>query len=318
MRSLAPDHHVVLTLKGQYGRLDAAPAAYRQVDSTSLQQLFDAGMRRCGVGMPSSPPASSSASAVGSSRALTASAWQPLTSRLQAAIAQARAPLETWLRPDPLPIASVVEYVQLVAAYAYLGWLLATGARPASANTHTIITGTHAWIRDKGSRRGTESRVIPLHPSIVQQLSSHQALVDQTILLMTRHHTPIDDQRRSDQQGPTWLSLSQHRRPHCQLRAIHHADLRGVLSRRTPAAPLPDTVLPANNATRHSTTTALYRVIPEAELDALVGHARIGRDRTHPRANAPLPQSKACQQHIGAWLQATGYRVLDVEIPPWQ
>ncbi|AXY43944.1 hypothetical protein [Halomonas sp. JS92-SW72] len=318
MRPLAPDNHAVLTLKGQYGMLDAAPAAYRQLDGTSLQQLFDAGMSRCGIRTLSSPPAPASAQPVGSCRALTASAWQSWTTRLQEAIAQAREPLDIWLPPTPLPIASVVAYVQLVTAYTYLGWLLATGARPASANTHTIITGTRAWIRDKGSRRGTESRVIPLHASIMQQLQSHRALVEQTLALMTRHEYPIEDQRRPDQQGPTWFSLTQHRRPHCQLRAIRHADLRQVLSRLIDEAPRMDALLPADNATRHSTTTALYRTIPEAELDALVGHARIGRDRTHPRANAPLHQNKACQDPIGAWLKATGYRVLDVETPPWQ
>lgn len=318
MGSLARDNHAMLTLKGQYDLLHSAPAAYRQLDRGSLQQLFDAGMTRCGVLTPSSPPVLASSDYVGSSRALAASAWQPWTTRLQDAIEQAREPLETWLRPDPLPIASVVDYVQLAAAYAYLGWLLATGARPASENAQGMITGTRAWISDKGSRRGTESRVIPVDASTLQQLTSHRTLVEKTILLMERHHTPIDDLRRTDQQWPTWIYLTHHRQPQCRIRAIHHADFRQVLSRLLNTEPLSEALLPADNATRHSLTTALYRAIPEAELDAHAGHARIGRDRTHPRANVSLYQSQACQQHISAWLKATGYRVLNVETPPWQ
>ncbi|QFT85219.1 hypothetical protein FIU88_09545 [Halomonas sp. THAF12] len=317
MRPLATDSHIVNTLRGEYGQIESAPAAYRRTDSTTLQKLFDTGLRRCGIPVQSAPSPDITNHYVGSSRVLTASEWRQWTTSILEAIGQARDPLELWLSPDPLPIESVVEYVQLASAYAYLGWLLSTGARPVSANTQSIVTGTRTWISDKASRRGKESRVIPLHKVSARQLQSHCMLIEQTIHLLNKYHYPIEDLRRPDQQWPAWMSLTHHNQPRCRIRAIHHSDFRKILISLDNADRPLGALLPSDNATRHSMTTALYRTAPEAELDALVGHARIGRDRNHPRANAPIQQSKACQQEMTAWLKAIGYRELDMEIPPW-
>ncbi|WP_163560414.1 hypothetical protein [Halomonas sp. NO4] len=317
MRDLAPDNHLVHTLRGEYGRLESAPAAYRQIDRASLQNLFDAGLSRCGISALPSPPPHASKGRMGSSRAVPAPSWQQWHSALRDAIQQARRPLEQWLRPDPLPLHAVVEYCQLSAAYSYLGWLLATGTRPVSATTRTRITDTLAWISDKNSRRGRESRVIPILPAIAEQLQSHHALMEQTVILLKRNGHPIDDQRQPNQQWPAWIEVTQPRRPRCRVRSLHHADYREMLSRLVVPGCSCDAPLPADNATRHSVITALHSVIPEASLDALVGHARIGRDRCHPRANAPINQWKDCQEAISSWLQSTGYRTMNMEDLPW-
>ena len=315
MRSLTEDNHTVQTLQGQYGVLDAAPAAYRAVPRRHLQAIFDAGMQRCGVPVepPERHPSSATRGDMGSGRALTSQTAQTWFEALRDAMWQASTPLQMWLRVDPLPVAALVEYTNLAAAYTYLGWLVGTGARPVSVNTKVHISGSLGWLRDKNSRRGLESRVIPVPAPVVEQIGVHRQLINAATSLLDKHGYQIDDQRRDDQQWPTWLTMSRHRQARFTLRALHHGDFRTLLCR---VLDVDDLAFP-DNATRHCFTTALNGCLEESSLDALVGHARIGRDRCHPRSMANLADWSTNRTAMESLLKKMGFQSTIQEPLPW-
>ncbi|WP_304525761.1 hypothetical protein [Halomonas sp. I5-271120] len=315
MRSLSQNNHLVLTLQGQYGALDAAPAAYRAVPRQRLQALFDAGMQRCGV--PVSPSEDqqplSTQGWVGSGRGLSESTAQQWFTALRDALQASATPIQQWLRVDPLPVEALVTYLQVSAAHTYLGWMVSTGARPVSANTQTHITGTTGWLRDKASSRGLESRVTPLLPAIVEQLSAHQQLLKTAMTLLTDQGYRVEDQRQVDQHWPAWLIPTSKRRTGFRVRALHHGDFRALLCDVLGV----DELTVSDNATRHSFTTALHEHLDEALLDALVGHARIGRDRCHPRSLAPITGWQQGTMAMEQRLSAVNFRPLKMEVLRW-
>lgn len=131
--------------------------------------------------------------------------------------------------------------------------------------------------------------------------------------LLTDQGYRVEDQRQVDQHWPAWLIPTSKRRTGFRVRALHHGDFRALLCDVLGV----DELTVSDNATRHSFTTALHEHLDEALLDALVGHARIGRDRCHPRSLAPITGWQQGTMAMEQRLSAVNFRPLKMEVLRW-
>lgn len=303
-------------LTGQFGLALAAPAAYRQVSRAEIQCVFNNTVMSLGINTESTlnsfehPADNENDSAMmGSAIAQPPDVFALLFGELRDAMTPLIDELAMWWAGQPFPRQSFAALYQYVAAYNLLAWQLSTGARPVGPSTQVHLGSRVQWIRDKGSSRDIESRVIPLLTDIQKSLSQLQRWTGNLLHQLRNQNIIIDDRRTNGRNTPAWL-LAPARGRRLVLRDMTWADLRSLS--------LTNTVGLADNVARHSLTSWLRERVTDAAVDALLGHALNGRSLSSPRAAATINQDGELRRQLNAWLRQCGYKQLKWENFPWQ
>lgn len=315
-RPHAIDDVAAATLSGQFGLALAAPAAYRQLSRQEIQQTFDDTLQSLGLAL--GPAQVSSAEGIadlpvkgavmGSAAAQPPAAFAALFTELREAMSVPAEALDNWWVGLPFPRESLASHYQYIAAYHLLAWQLSTGARPIGNSSRNRL-GEHAqWIRDKASTRGTESRVVPLISEVGKALMQLQIWTQSLQHQLQPHGLMLDDQRSGLRDTPAWM-LAPTRGQRLVMRDMMWSDLMSL--------PLQNIAGLANNVARHSLASWLRERIADAEVDALLGHARNGRSLGSPRATAAIGRQSALRKALSEWLRLSGFRQLKWERLPW-
>lgn len=314
-RPNAIDDVVSATLSGQFGLDLAAPAAYRQLPRDEVQQLFDKTLAQLGIiraFLPINTHVGTNriTTTAGSTVAKPPDFFQTIFRKLREAIREPQSQVEQWWLGKPFPIEHLISLSRLVAAHELLGWQLSSGARPVGPSSANRISKKHQWVHDKNSARGIESRVIPILANVRDSLDSLQRWHSSLISVAESADVLIDDQRTGRLHTPAVLVRS-HRNQHLVLRDMRWSDLSTISLPLLSEGP--------NNVARHSLASWLRRCVADAQVDALLGHARHGRTLSSPRAEASLGLKEQSQlrHSLQQWLQACGYQPLNWSCMPW-
>lgn len=213
-----------------------------------------------------------------------------------------------WWTGKPFPLEALIMLYQLAAAYELLGWQLSSGARPISRSSENRLGAQHQWIHDKNSARGIESRVIPLLNETRTGLRSLQHWTSLLIHRISDDGITVVDRRKALRDTPSWFYFPKRGR-RLMLRDMQWSDLSSLNLPRLPVWP--------RNVARHSLATFLREHIPDAEVDALLGHARHGRMLSSPRADASIGKQSHLRKTLKTWLSNCGYRSLSWDEMPW-
>ena len=317
LRQLSPTNHLVKTLSGQYGPLDAAPAAYRAVMRKDLQSLFDSAAKSLGLSIKKIETSVSQKLNIpnyfGSCRILPKPTSWEWFNALREAFNLAEEKIHYRLPTDSLPVDDIIVALKISSANTYLAWLLGTGGRPVSERTRIVISKAHAWINDKNSRKGPESRLVMIPEILYKQLQAHYNLTAQAISLIESEGLEVIDERIDNQQSPPWISKSRNSKK-VVIRPMYHRDWKSLIKEILPHT---DISVP-DNATRHTETSALNNVLNESIVDATIGHIRIGKDRTRPKSLASMRdqlESLNWQERI---MVEMGYSLMEGDSSTWK
>ncbi|WP_445006060.1 hypothetical protein [Halomonas mongoliensis] len=314
-RPHARDDVAAASLSGQFGLGLAAPAAYRRISRTEHQEIFEQALRKLGWAVPSSPPRQSTPmwtssrdmAMAGSGGAQPASAFAELFGWVRDAMQDPSAELSGLWPGEPIPLTAVTTLHQLVSAHEFLGWHLATGARPIGPNSQHCLAGELQWVCDKASSVGRESRVIPLLATTSNSLQAYHEWTQAILLRLTEGRIRVEDKRSATCETPHWMAPSR------RGQAVIVRDMRWQ-----DIADLPPLVGWAPNVCRHSTASWLRAHCPDALVDHLLGHTRHGRMLSSPRTEATLGQQHALRRALTVWLSQCGYRPLNWSHMPWR
>jgi len=316
-RPHAVDDVAAATLAGQFGLALAAPAAYRRLPNDEIQQLFNETLKNLGVTESTHPTLSDRDSAcltapvdlVGSAVAETPDAFVPIFQEIRAAMRAPQSEISRWWQGLPFPIDALVTLYQLVATHELLAWQLSSGARPIGDSSENHIGEKRQWVHDKNSARGTESRVIPVLAPIRDGLRALQRWTSSLIHTTAAEGIIVVDRRTAKRDTPAML-LTQKHGQRLVLRDMSWSDISSL--------PLiPSLAEWPNNVTRHSLTSWLRHRVPDAAVDALLGHARHGRMLSSPRAEASIGEQPQLRRALQMWLKECGYQSLNWSRIPW-
>ncbi|QOR39063.1 hypothetical protein HNO52_11475 [Billgrantia diversa] len=315
-RPHARDDVAAKTLAGQYDLSLAAPAAYRQLSRDEIQQIFDATLADLGiisethrdksdrqVGGPDGTRA-----IMGSSVAQPPEAFLPIFIEIKEKMTAPSDEMAGWWLGRPFPHESLARLYQYVAAYHLLAWQLSTGARPVGPSSHNRISGQLQWIRDKASPRGIESRVVPLIGELQSALLHLQRWTDVLCRRLQSVDVTLVDKRSKQRSTPAWL-VAPARGRRLILRDMTWSDFQSLSLEHSAGL--------ASNVARHSLASWLRERVPDAEVDALLGHARDGRSLSAPRGEAATGQQAALRRLLKEWLNQCGYHPLAWRDLPW-
>ncbi|WP_192034441.1 hypothetical protein [Halomonas sp. YLGW01] len=314
-RPNARDDVAAQLLAGHLGLMLAAPAAYRQLDRAELQKVFDKTLQELGValepaGILVAPLSGVGITTLGSGVAIEAREFAPIFAKLRQQIFNTHRDFQSWYPSKPLPLEALHHISALTAGHTYLGWLLATGARPLGLSSRNRLSQGFLWMRDKASSQGDESRVIPLNKQIVDALHEHASWTASAIEWWTEQGGRIDDRRNHQRDTPSCLFPGRQQQT-LVLREMSHADFKKTLE-LVPNLSDAEKCWP-DNVTRHSLASWLRQYRPDGEVDGLLGHAHHGQAITAPWASAPIGAQKKLGEALAYWLKLTGYAPL-----PWQ
>lgn len=313
-RPHARDDVAAQVLTGSLGLGLSAPAAYRRIERDEIQAVFDKTLQTLGVEFVPEQPLpfplrAAGLRTLGSPVALAPCAFRPVFEALRQVLSPTLHEWQVWSPGTPLPRQALVRVAELIACHSYLGWLLATGARPLGDGSRNRVSQTSMWIRDKSSSQGDESRVIPLDPQIADALHRYAAWIARTVTWWQDRGGRLEDRHEEHRDTPAWLSPGR-RSDTLMLREMTHQDLKHVL-KHLPGLPTEAYHWP-DNVTRHSLASWLRHDRPDGEVDALLGHAHHGQGLTAPRATATIGPQRALRHALRDWLVQTGYSPL-----PW-
>lgn len=290
----AQDTVAARALGGHYSLAYAAPAAYRQFAPGELQALFEASTsaltNALGAHGEPSPalarrialmqfPESAPESTTGSARALIPGEVHALFSGLHAAGTRSGAHLLQMANGESGWTGVLQQVVHAQAAMTYLLWALSTGARPIATKTVFVVAdpGVHAahqaaaYLSDKASGAYRERRLVPVIDALAKQLDLHREACRITQTLLERRGWCVHEARHPDQKAlPARLVTNRDQTAEWQV--FRQADYKTALTQ----AGLDTEAAVAANATRHTVATRLREVLPDAQVDALLGHARLG------------------------------------------
>lgn len=283
----ARDQAAIATLSGRYPLALAAPAAYRAYPTVELQQMYDAAAaslvreikQRCNpsaavrdwLDQAAAPSPNQPASRlIGSGRLPSTTQVRSLVGRLREACSDADREICQQAMRGPVHLHTLLRLVEAHAAYVYLAWQMATGARPVSANTVAVRVGLHdAYLADKASGRHVERRLIPLPSLLLRHLLAHSRLIAAAEQVLEHRQSPVSsDPGMQASAIPVYLH---YRRRHGVQRVTmgqqRFAEWLEVVD--------PGCAWPAN-ATRHYFASVMRRKVSEDAVMALLGHARHG------------------------------------------
>ena len=313
-------------LGGRHSVAYAAPAAYRKFAPGELQSLFEAITKALttAIGALGEPdpalarridamrfPGTGHGRTSGSARALTPAGVCEVFTSLHAAGARQGTHLLQMPGHEREWVGILEEVFNAQAAITYLAWALATGGRPVGPKTVFIVADkgvftTHdtvAYLSDKASGAYRERRLVPVIHALSQQLTLHGEAQRITEALLQRRGWSVCDARHPDQRDlPARLRVPG-RGQTAEWRAFRQADFRAALSRAgcTAGGQL------ADNAPRHTVATHLRQVLPEAQVDALLGHARLGLGISAPASTTTLDW-RGLREALGTLLDESGFQ----------
>lgn len=311
-RPLSRDDVSARWLNGTFGLGLSAPSAYRRLERLEIQQTFDKVLIALGVPLDRNTPSLSPLIAgisktSGSPYAVSPSAFKPVLEALRRAVGDAHAARQHPHCRGLQGLDALIALAQRLAAHTYLSWLLATGTRPVGPATQNRLSGTRMWIRDKASSQGNESRVIPIVSTIGDALHCYHRWTTHAIAEWQRLGGIVEDQRSTRRDTPSWFSSGRGKTT-LVVRDIQHRDLPPLLA-SLPSLPASVSHWP-DNVTRHSLATWLRYRCPDADVDALMGHAHSGVSITSPRASACIGSQNGLRRALREWLSACGYTSL--------
>lgn len=315
-RPSAVDDIAAATLSGQFGLSGSAPAAYRQLPRTEIQHLLTDTLATLGItesqgihyvdGVNTFSPTDNSP--LGSSVAKPPNAFVPIFQALRDAMNSSQATVSGWWAGKPFPLDALATLHQLVSAHELLAWQLSAGARPIGNSSANRMGNQSQWIHDKNSARGIESRVIPLLKVTRDSLRSLHQWTDNLTRTASSAGVVISDRRTAVRETPSWL---------CTTKKPHQLVLRDMTWSDLLTLDLPYLRDWPNNVPRHSLATWLRQHLPDAEIDALLGHARHGRMLSSPRAEASIGQQPRLRRALKEWLSECGYQSIKWEGLAW-
>ncbi|HCA04228.1 MAG TPA: hypothetical protein DEO68_19145 [Halomonas campaniensis] len=314
-RPHAIDDVAATALAGQFGLGLSAPAAYRQLSRKELQHVFDKTLQQLGLFEPTLPVAmpvnaNHTSASVGSAVAQPPEFFQSIFSDIRQNMRSSQAEIEAWQSYKPFPADALLRFSQLISAHELLGWQLSTGARPVGPRSGNQLGQKMQWVHDKNSARGIESRVIPILPNVRESIKSLHRWHSLIIHVASSANVAIGDQRTDRLDTPAWLFKPQ-RGKKLILRDMHWSDLSTLQLSQLINSP--------RNVARHSFASYLRNRISDAQVDAMLGHARHGRMLSSPRSETPLDMQNYSQliHALKEWLGACGYQPLDWSRIPW-
>ncbi|MBR2515263.1 MAG: hypothetical protein IKE45_14865 [Halomonas sp.] len=314
-RPHAIDDVAATALAGQFGLGLSAPAAYRQLSRKELQHVFDKTLQQLGLFEPTLPVAmpvnaNHSSASVGSAVAQPPAFFESIFNDIRQRMRSSQAELEAWQPYKPFPADALLRFSQLISAHELLGWQLSTGARPVGPSSGNRLGQKQQWVHDKNSARGIESRVIPILPTVRESIKSLHRWHSLIISVASSANVAIDDQRTDRLDTPAWL-FKLPRGQKFVLRDMHWSDISTLQLSQLLNSP--------SNVARHSFASYLRNRIPDAQVDAMLGHARHGRMLSSPRSETPLDMQNYSQliHALREWLRACGYQPLDWSRIPW-
>mgnify|MGYP006424818671 CR=1 FL=1 len=196
---------------------------------------------------------------------------------------------------------------QFAAAYAYLGWSLATCARPTSWRTRIVIAEEEMFISDKSTKSLMERRVVPVPPIVKSQIAAAENLLEELLLTIEQSDgRKVRDSRGTRRSGlPPWMYIDCYE--------IHVTDLTMQHLRLWSQArgyPLHQWAV---NVARSSGIVMLRKYLPTAVLDAQTGHARGSRDASSTWSGLTRPALFcALGEGVDHLLKEVGYQKLEV------
>lgn len=326
----ARDSVAARALTGHYSLAYAAPAAYRAYPPGELQALFastSTTLAQSLLARAAPTPAlaqrleavcafpQATPHASGSGRALAPAELKPLFLGLRDAGARLGEQFTQYRGPERAWAEALVQVVRVQAAYTYLAWALATGARPVARKTVFVWAdkGVHAqhqagaYLSDKASGAYRERRLVPVIQPLAQQLHRNREACNTAEQLLLRRRWSVRDPRGTDQKAlPAHL-----------VRTTKRTTEWRVFRQRDLAATLEETGIGtgatfAANATRHTVASQLRQTVPEAQVDALLGHARAGRGVFAPASTGTMDWA-GLRAALETLLQDAGFRVARIE-----
>lgn len=322
IRPRAWDPVAAALLSGQFGAGLSSQAAYRALNADEIATLFrstnkdlanhlanapeaEAALkdRMAGISFPDTTPSGT----VGSSRTYPLGAFELTLSLLQEAFTQVGDQARAARGNPDLEAVALQQLVNIQALYGYLGWLLATAARPIGPKTAFQPLGWAWFLADKASARYQEVRVLP--PVAPVQTHLEQATEDRNRVLrhLDRRGWSAKDQRKESQRALPAL-LSNNKGQVFRVQALHQPDFETWMGRLELDAFMPT---PAN-AARHTMATQLRGRLPASLVDAYLGHHGHGADRLGPASSVAITAWQPLTDQITEVLDRVGFVPLKV------
>jgi len=308
---LAHDTIAALTLKGEYGNTSRGGAAYRTITDAEIvklhgmavEQLRQAHSGSSLIGssvIPHLPePIKRSCDRVGSIKAAQLTEYSPLFKYLSNQIEMLVAQSHREKGLNGVHIDTLLDLNHVCAQLAYMAFLLSTGARPIVRRAEIHLVGKHWYIQDKDSVNFTERRSLPALPQVVEQMFDQRQLTQHLAKSVRFAHFKV--RNTFDQHGilPLWMEALGDR---LLIRTIRQSDMDEVWT----------TFKLQPRATRHTFVNTLRLRLPEAELNALLGHVGGGWQRESLMSMATAKYSPMTAQAIEALLNEAGFHLLTV------
>jgi len=308
---LAYDTTAALTLKGEYGNTSRGGAAYRTITDAEIVKLHGLAVSQlrlvhCGnslIGSSVIPhlsaPITRSCDKLGSIKAAQLIEYKPLFEYLSTQIEILIALSHQEKDGGRVRIETLIDLNHASAQLAYMAFLLSTGARPIVKRAEIHLIGTQWYIQDKDSVNFTERRAIPAMPEVVEQMLDQRQLTEHLSQSVRFAHFNV--RKTFDQHGflPLWMEVLKNR---LSFRTIKQSDT-DELWNKFKLQP---------RATRHTFVNTLRLRLPEAELNALLGHVGGGWQRESLMSMATAQFSTMTVQAIKALLQEAGFHLCTV------
>jgi len=280
------DEVEALVITGQLGNYHGAADAYRSSELDEVNRVYRAachwlaehvqtqepGIRFTYEMVRTAPALPGRNYAIGSGRSISAEKWRSLFENIRRQAATAGLGVDAAPHLSEEKLQHYVDLYQHLVLYAFLGWSLATAARPASSRSTILLREDLAFVADKSTKAHFERRELPMIGLVNRQLAHTWALFRQIIDLAqdlgsTRIHLAYQPDRI---QLPPWVHWSRY--------GLRAQDIRMELVRQWSADHSYVLDRWPINAARHSAVAMLRDRVSTVALDALMGHARGSRD----------------------------------------
>ena len=315
------DEVEALLITGQLGHYHGAADAYRSSGLDEINRVYrsashrlaehvqkqEPGVRFTYEMLRAAPPSPGRKYAIGSGRSISAEEWRSLFENIRRQAATAGLGVDAAPHLSTEKIQHYVDLYQHLVSYAFLGWSLATAARPISSRSTILLTEDLAFVVDKSTKAHLERRELPMIGLVNRQLAHTWALFRQIIDLAeklgsTRIHLAYQPDRI---QLPPWVHWSRY--------GLRAQDIRMELVRQWSADHSYVLDRWPINAARHSAVAMLRDRVSTVALDALMGHARGSRDACSTWSGLSLGDAFAeLRPAIKEMLTMAGYQSLRV------
>ena len=317
----AQDEVEALLITGQLGNYHSAADAYRSSSVSEVNDLYRAvccrlaehvqarepGLRFVHEIHRARPPSIGTNYLIGSRRAIGSEKWQALFAKIRGEAVSAKLDADIAPGASEEKLARLVDLYQHVAAYAFLGWSLATAARPTSPYSTVLLQDGLGFVVDKSTKAHLERREVPVVEVVNHQVAYAWILFEEVVELAEGlGSVRVHLQHRPDRvQLPPWIRLNRLGFWVDDMRMKYvraWSTERSYVLHRWPI-----------NTARHSAVAMLRGQVSTVALDALLGHSRGRRDAVSTWSGLSLTEVfDELRPAIKAMLADVGYRSMQV------